>query len=98
MFVRKNKIKSGSVSIQIVQKITRTNKIIKTIGIAHTTREEELLILLKNNQIKREKGLSSLFVEHDDLMLKAFCSSHHCFNLSLLVRLRTIMLIFERKY
>jgi len=75
MFVRKNKNKSGSVSIQIVHKIKRQNKLIKTIGIAHTKREEELLILLANNEIERLKGLQSLFVEHDDLVVESFVGS-----------------------
>ena len=75
MFVRKNKNKSGSVSIQIVQKVKRKNKVIKTVGIAHTQREEELLILLANNEIGRLKGVSSLFVEHDDLVVEGFVDS-----------------------
>ncbi|SKC24063.1 hypothetical protein SAMN03080601_03355, partial [Alkalitalea saponilacus] len=32
MFVRKKKNRSGSVSIQIIKKINRVNKIVKTIG------------------------------------------------------------------
>lgn len=72
MFVRKNANKSGSISIQIAQKVKRKNKVIKTIGIAHTKREEELLILLANNEIKRLKGLSPLFFEHDDLVVESF--------------------------
>ena len=72
MFVRRNRNKSGSVSIQIVQKVKRCNKIIKTVGIAHTKREEELLILLADNEVSRLKGLSPLFVEHDDLVVESF--------------------------
>lgn len=72
MFVRKNKNRSGSVSVQIVQKVRRKNKLIKTIGIALTKREEELLIMLANNEIYRLQGLQSLFVEHDDLVVESF--------------------------
>lgn len=72
MFVRKNKNKSGSISIQIVHKDKRKNKVVKTIGIAHTLREEELLILLANNEIERLRGVQSLFVEHDDLVVESF--------------------------
>lgn len=75
MFVRKNKNKSGSVSIQIVQKIKRKNKVFKTIGIANTKREEDLLILLANNEIDRLKGFSPLFIEHDDLVVEGFVES-----------------------
>lgn len=72
MFVRKNSNRSGSVSIQIAQKVQRKNKLIKTVGIAYSKREEELLILLANNEIERLKGLSSLFIEHDDLVVESF--------------------------
>lgn len=72
MFVRKNKNKSGSVSIQIVHKLKRKNKIIKTVGIAQTRREEELLILLANNELDRLQGTQSLFNEHDDLVVEGF--------------------------
>ncbi|WP_375583274.1 IS1634 family transposase [Cyclobacterium xiamenense] len=75
MFVRKNKNRSGSVSIQIVRKVKRKNKLIKTVGIAHTKREEELLLLLANNEIERLKGVSALFVEHDDLVVESFVES-----------------------
>ena len=75
MFVRKNKNKSGSVSIQIVQKVKRKNKIFKTIGIAHTKREEDLFIMLAHNEIERLKGVSSLFIEHDDLVVEGFVDS-----------------------
>ncbi|MBS0000667.1 MAG: IS1634 family transposase [Cyclobacteriaceae bacterium] len=72
MFVRKNKNKSGSLSIQIVHKIKRKNKVVKTLGIAYTKREEELLILLAHNEIERLQGVQSLFVEHDDLVVENF--------------------------
>jgi mannitol/fructose-specific phosphotransferase system IIA component len=43
MFIRKNKNRSGSVSIQIAQKVNWKNKVIKIVGIAKTKREEDLL-------------------------------------------------------
>lgn len=72
MFIRKNRNRSGSISIQIVQKENRSNKLIKTIGIATTQREEELLILLVKSEIARIRGLQSLFIEHDDLVVESF--------------------------
>lgn len=75
MFVRKNKNKSGSVSIQVVQKVKRKNEVLKTIGIAYTKREEDLLILLANNEIDRIKGVHSLFIDHDDLVVEGFVDS-----------------------
>lgn len=75
MFIRKNKNRSGSISVQIAQKVNRTNKIIKTVGVAKTKREEDLLILLAKSEITRLQGMESLFVEHDDLVIENFVNS-----------------------
>jgi transposase len=75
MFIRKNKNRSGSISIQIIQKNKRKNNIIKTVGVAHTQREEELLILLAKTELELLKGSQSLFVEHDDLVVDNFVES-----------------------
>ena len=72
MFLRKKKNKSGSVSIQILSKNGRKNRLLKTVGCAKTAREEELLTMLANSEIERLQGLSSLFIEHDDLVVESF--------------------------
>lgn len=43
MFVRKKKNRSGSISIQIIKKINRTNKVLKTIGSSSDPEEINLL-------------------------------------------------------
>jgi hypothetical protein len=43
MFVRKKKNRSGSVSIQIIKKIDRINKVVKTIGSSADPAEIDLL-------------------------------------------------------
>ena len=75
MFIRKNQNRSGSISIQIVQKVNRTNKIVKSIGVAKTKREEELLLLLARSELERIQGLQSLFIEHDDIVVDSFVNS-----------------------
>jgi transposase len=75
MFIRKKKNNSGSVSIQIITKIGRKNKLLKTVGCANTKREEELLMLLAKTQMKQLQGRGSLFVEHDDLVVENFVKS-----------------------
>lgn len=75
MFVRKKKNKSGIVSIQILMKIGRKNKLIKTVGFAKTKREEDLLIILANNEMSQIQGAQSLFKEHDDLVVDNFVNS-----------------------
>lgn len=75
MFVRKNKNRSGSVSVQIISKIGRNNKVLKTVGCAKTSREEELLVLLAKSEIERIEGKQSLFIEHDDTIVDNFVDS-----------------------
>lgn len=75
MFIRKNQNRSGSISIQIVQKVNRTNKIVKSIGVAKTKREEELLFLLARSELERIQGLQSLFIEYDDIVVDNFVNS-----------------------
>ena len=72
MFIRKNKNRSGSISIQLVEKKNRKNRIIKTVGVARTKREEKLLIMLATSELERLRGMESLFMEHDDLVVDSF--------------------------
>ncbi|MFC2138235.1 IS1634 family transposase [Bacteroidota bacterium] len=58
-----------------MQKVNRTNKIVRSIGIAKTKREEELLLLLARSELERIQGQQSLFVEHDDLVVDNFVNS-----------------------
>jgi transposase len=75
MFIRKNKNRSGTVSIQIISKTSRQNKVIKTIGCARTLQEEEILLYKARTEIERLQGLQSLFVEHDDSVVDSFVDS-----------------------
>lgn len=72
MFVRKKQNKSGSLSIQIISKNRGKYKVIKSIGVAKTKREEELLVLLAMTELERLQGNQTLFIEHDDLVIENF--------------------------
>ena len=72
MFIRKKKNISGSISVQIITKIGRKNKLLITVGCAKTKREEELLMLLAKTEIERLQGTQSLFIEYDDLVVENF--------------------------
>jgi len=75
MFIRKKRNKSGSVSIQILTKVGRKNKLLKTVGCAKTHREEHILVMLANTELERLKGSLSLFVEPEDLVVENFVNS-----------------------
>lgn len=72
MFVRKKQNKSGSLSIQIISKNRGKYKVIKSVGVAKTKREEELLVLLAMTELERLQGNQTLFIEHDDLVIENF--------------------------
>ena len=75
MFIRKKKNNSGSISIQILVKVGRRNKLLKTVGCAKTKREEELLLLLAKTEMTQIQGSQPLFEEHDDLVVDTFVDS-----------------------
>lgn len=75
MFIRKNRNRSGSISIQIAQKVGGKNKILKTVGIAHTKREEQLLLTIAKNEMNKLQGLQSLFIDQDDIIIETFVNS-----------------------
>jgi hypothetical protein len=72
MFVRKKQNKSGSLSIQIISKNRGKYKVIRSVGVAKTKREEELLVLLAMSELERIQGNQTLFIEHDDLVVENF--------------------------
>jgi len=77
MFIRKNRNRSGSISIQIIQKVGRKNKVLETVGCANTLREEELLMVIAKNKIVNLTKTQSLFIEHDDLVIDSFVDNLH---------------------
>ncbi len=60
MFVRKKKNKSGSISVQIIDKSNGKYRVIKTIGVAKTTAELNDLLLQAKREMHKIKGNLSL--------------------------------------
>lgn len=55
MFVRKKKNTSGSLSVQVIQKIKGKNKVIKTVGSATTQQKVDELVLLAKTRDKKDR-------------------------------------------
>ena len=53
MFVRKLKNRSGSLSVQVIQKVRGKYKVIKTVGCATTQRKAEELVNLAKQEIEK---------------------------------------------
>ena len=66
MFIRRKRNASGSTSIQVIQKISRRNKILKTIGSATTWQEIEKLIFLAKQEIDNLSKQPTLFTSERD--------------------------------
>lgn len=73
MFIRKKKNKSGSISVQIIQKIQRRNKVLKTIGSSADPSEVEQLYKKALYEMPRLYG-ATLFDEPDEPQLSDLCN------------------------
>lgn len=75
MFIRRNKNRSGSVSVQIVQKHNGKYRLVKTIGSGRTNQEIEFLYQHARQYLQETQGQSELFVQRDDALIESFVSS-----------------------
>jgi transposase len=73
MFIRKKRNASGSTSIQVIQKISNRNKILKIIGSATTWQEIEKLVFLAKQEIENLSEQTKLFnSERDEAVEKNY--------------------------
>lgn len=75
LFIRKNRNRSGSVSIQIIEKFGRKNKVLRTVGTSSDPAELQRLEALAKAEIKRIRGQKELFSEKEDNYAKNLVSS-----------------------
>ncbi len=66
MFIRKKRNSSGSVSVQLIQKVKGQNKLIKTIGCATTQQKIEKLVRSGYEEIEKVTGQNNLFLSDKD--------------------------------
>ena len=74
MFIRKNKNRSGSISVQIIQKNAGKYKLVKTIGSGRTEEEIEFLYHQAREYIQELQGQSTLFLQREDALIESFVS------------------------
>ena len=72
MFIRKKENKSGSVSIQIIDKISGKYKVVKTIGSSQTEGELASLLHQAKKEWNRIQLQTSLFISDEDAILESF--------------------------
>lgn len=74
MFIRRKKNQSGSVSIQIIQKIYGSNKLIKSIGSATNEPDISFLLAKAKQEIQMLMKQRSPFVSEKDASIESFIS------------------------
>ncbi|MEM9545844.1 MAG: IS1634 family transposase [Bacteroidota bacterium] len=75
MFIRKNKNRSGTTSIQVVQKVGRKNKVLKTIGVSSHPIEIEEFVNQGRLFIELQKGRLPLFSSPEDAIIEQFVAT-----------------------
>jgi transposase len=75
MFVRRKKNSSGSFRVQIIQKVGRINKVVKSIGSSFDETELDILERQAKLEIERMQGQTFLFSNDRDSSLKSILSN-----------------------
>lgn len=75
MFVRKLKNRSGSVSVQVIQKVNGRYKVYKTIGCATTWQNIEKLEQQAKQEIEKIEAQPKLFASESDLVIEQALST-----------------------
>lgn len=75
MFIRENKNRSGSISVQVIEKRRGKNKVVFSAGSSAQVEEIELLKIKVQEFIDKQEGNLPLFVERDDMVIQAFVAS-----------------------
>lgn len=75
MFIRESKNRSGSISVQVIEKRRGKNKVIFSAGSSTKVEEIELLKIKAQEFIDKQEGNLPLFVERDDMVIQAFVAS-----------------------
>jgi hypothetical protein len=72
VFIRKNKNRSGSISVQVVIKEGRKNRIIKSFGSSADQKEIERLYRQAESFIRDQKQQLVLFEDYEDIVVREF--------------------------
>ena len=69
MYIRKKKNSSGSLSVQLIQKIDGKYKVVRTLGCATTQHEIEKLVHKAKHEILKLQAQPQLFVSENDIVV-----------------------------
>ncbi|MDI6805024.1 MAG: transposase, partial [Bacteroidota bacterium] len=75
MFIRKNKNRNKSISVQIISKDGGKYKVVKTLGTGKTEQEIEFLYQKARQYLQELQGEITLFVNRDDALIESYLST-----------------------
>ena len=75
MFIREVKNRSGSISIQIISKISGRYKVVKTIDSGFTHEEILLLKQKAKHELAILENQYTLFISHEDSLIESYIST-----------------------
>lgn len=75
MFIRENKNRSGSISIQIISKESGKYRLIKTIGSGRSEQEIAFLKQKARQELSQMEGSMSLFINEEDALVESYVST-----------------------
>ena len=75
VYIRENKNRSGTISVQVIEKSNGSNKVIFTAGSGVTKGELDVLKAKAQKFIEDQRGLLPLFLDQQDVVVQEFVSS-----------------------
>lgn len=72
MFLRKKKNKSGTVSVQIISKVSGTYQVVQTIGSARSEQDIATLVYQGQHRLLKLQAQQGLFVFENDALIESF--------------------------
>lgn len=75
MFIRKNKNRKGTVSVQLISKSSGKYQLVKTIGSGDSAQSIELLYQKAKQELTTLQKQQSLFVSKDDALIESYISN-----------------------
>lgn len=75
MFIRENRNRSGSISIQVIEKVKGRSKVLYSAGSGESKEEIDRLKIKAQQFIDAQMGTASMFYDAEDLLIESFVSS-----------------------
>jgi transposase len=98
VFIRESRNRSGSISIQVIEKVRGRNRILFSAGSGKSESEITLLKIRAQQFIESKQGVISLFTEPEDLLIEAFIDTLTTDNLRIVGPQLVLIPLFQKLF